>query len=627
MSDTLHEGAAHAHLLRRLLTLALFAGLGLAAAAVSARSASAQTLNTGSPDLVISQVYTRGGETGATFRNDYIEIFNRGNTTINLANYSIQMLVIANPQPGFPGGLIGATNRFVSSGGGGPLAPGEHRRIVLGSSGSNGVLLPGSVSPNNDFNMPGDFGRVAIVRGAAPLGQFGCPVGTDAALVDFFSYGTATCAEGPTVFPAPTATNAALRNSNGCADTDNNVTDFTSVAADPRTDSTPAPPCNLAAPANTIQFETAFAVVDESAGSAEIFVTRTGDTTGAASVQYATSNNTSDTTDRNDYATTFGTLGFAAGETRKSFRVLITDDARPEGLVENFVVGLANPSGAALGATHVMRLDLTDTDTAAAPNPIDATDFFVRQHYADFLSRVPDESGRVFWTAEIDNCGADAQCREVKRVNVSAAFFLAFEFQDTGFFAYRAHKASFPDNAAFRPRGFPVYRELWRDAQRIGKGIIVGEGDWRQQLDANKAAYMTEFVMRPEFLIRYPATQTPEQFVDTLNATAGSPLSQAERDQQVANLTAAGNTPAGRAAVLNSVVEDSDFKTAEINRAFVLMQYFGYLRRNPFSVPDSDFTGFDFWLGKLNEFNGNYIQAEMVKAFISSAEYRQRFKQ
>src|SRR5687768_13517205 len=100
MSDTLHEAAAPAHLLRRLLTLALFAGLGLA---VAARSASAQTLNTGSPDLVISQVYTRGGESGAAFRNDYVEIFNRGNTSINLVDYSIQTLVVANPQPGFPG--------------------------------------------------------------------------------------------------------------------------------------------------------------------------------------------------------------------------------------------------------------------------------------------------------------------------------------------------------------------------------------------------------------------------------------------------------------------------------------------------------------------------------------------
>jgi hypothetical protein len=80
-----------------------------------------------------------------------------------------------------------------------------------------------------------------------------------------------------------------------------------------------------------------------------------------------------------------------------------------------------------------------------------------------------------------------------------------------------------------------------------------------------------------------------------------------------------------RAQVLRAVAEDPNLNSADFNRAFVLMQYFGYLRRNPNDAPDSDYTGFDFWLGKLNQFNGNYINAEMVKAFIVSGEYRQRF--
>jgi hypothetical protein len=73
------------------------------------------------------------------------------------------------------------------------------------------------------------------------------------------------------------------------------------------------------------------------------------------------------------------------------------------------------------------------------------------------------------------------------------------------------------------------------------------------------------------------------------------------------------------------VADDPDLYSAEFNRAFVLVQYFGYLRRNPNDAPDTNHTGFDFWLGKLNQFNGDYIAAEMVKAFISSSEYRQRF--
>jgi hypothetical protein len=76
---------------------------------------------------------------------------------------------------------------------------------------------------------------------------------------------------------------------------------------------------------------------------------------------------------------------------------------------------------------------------------------------------------------------------------------------------------------------------------------------------------------------------------------------------------------------LHDVAENATLNQQESNRAFVLMQYFGYLRRNPNDSPDSDYTGFDFWLTKLNQFNGNFVNAEMVKAFIVSGEYRNRF--
>jgi hypothetical protein len=117
---------------------------------------------------------------------------------------------------------------------------------------------------------------------------------------------------------------------------------------------------------------------------------------------------------------------------------------------------------------------------------------------------------------------------------------------------------------------------------------------------------------------------TPAQFVDKLNTNAGNPLSQSERDQLVTDLTG-GATPKTRAQVLRAVAEDPDLVNAEFNRAFVLMQYYGYLRRDPNAGQDTDYTGYDFWLTKLNQFNGNYINAEMVKAFISSIEYTNRF--
>jgi hypothetical protein len=117
---------------------------------------------------------------------------------------------------------------------------------------------------------------------------------------------------------------------------------------------------------------------------------------------------------------------------------------------------------------------------------------------------------------------------------------------------------------------------------------------------------------------------TPTQFVDALNVNTGGSLSQPERDALVAELTA-NNTTSGRASVLRKIADDSSFRALETNRAFVLMQYFGYLRRAPNESPDSNFEGYNFWLAKLNQANGNFIEAEMVKAFITAGEYAERF--
>jgi hypothetical protein len=115
----------------------------------------------------------------------------------------------------------------------------------------------------------------------------------------------------------------------------------------------------------------------------------------------------------------------------------------------------------------------------------------------------------------------------------------------------------------------------------------------------------------------------PNEYVDRLNAQAGSPLTQVERDQLVAGLSLGTET---RASVLRKVAENPEFTRRETSRAFVLMQYFGYLRRSPNDAPNTDFSGFDFWLGKLEEFGGDYRRAELVKAFVSSIEYRARFQ-
>jgi hypothetical protein len=93
----------------------------------------------------------------------------------------------------------------------------------------------------------------------------------------------------------------------------------------------------------------------------------------------------------------------------------------------------------------------------------------------------------------------------------------------------------------------------------------------------------------------------------------------------VAELSVQTDVMQGRAAVLRKIAEDSDLRQGELNRAFALMQYYGYLRRNPDDPQDTDFRGWEFWLTKLNQFNGNFVTAEMVKSFLVSGEYRHRF--
>ena len=261
--------------------------------------------------------------------------------------------------------------------------------------------------------------------------------------------------------------------------------------------------------------------------------------------------------------------------------------------------------------------------TDLQPNPVDTAVNFVTQHYRDFLNREPDSSGLQFWTNEITSCGMDTQCTEVKRINVSAAFFLSIEFQQTGYFVYKTYKASF-GNVPNKP--VPVRRETFIvDTKLIGNGVIVGQGNWQQQLESNKNAYVTSFVQSASFTAKYPAGITAANFVDALFMNAGVIPTSAERQTAITAFGSGDTT--GRAASLRSVVDSETLQRSEFNKAFVLEQYFGYLKRNPDELPDTDFSGYDFWLAKLNQFNGNFVQAEMVKAFISSTEYRQRFGQ
>jgi len=275
--------------------------------------------------------------------------------------------------------------------------------------------------------------------------------------------------------------------------------------------------------------------------------------------------------------------------------------------------------------------------TSGATAPPTPT-LFVRQHYLDFLNREPDASGLSFWVNEFTQCAGDSQCLEVKRVNVSAAFFLSIEFQQTGYLVERIYKSAYGDADALSalntyPNTHPVkvpiikFNEFLADTQQIAKNIVVGVGDWPLQLENKKVAFTQEFVTRTRFVAAYPVTMTPADFVDTLFQRTGVTPTAMQRTSIISEFGDAEMSAdtAARARVLRLVADNEVLKQQETNKAFVLMQYFGYLRRDPNAAPDTDHTGYDFWVTKLNAFNGNFVQAEMVKSFILSLEYRARF--
>ena len=389
---------------------------------------------------------------------------------------------------------------------------------------------------------------------------------------------------------------------------------------------TPAP--------NTVQFTSSTAGATETLNATtkvDLLVTRTGNTAAAATVDYATSDATA--SERSDYDAALGTLHFAGGETSKTITVFIVDDSYGEG-PETFNVTLSNPVSCTLGSPQAVTVTINSNEAVNGPNPVkDAsfnTDFFVRQHYVDFFNREPDQGGLEFWKNQIDGCGSDQACRDIRKINVSAAFFLSIEFQQTGYLVERLYKAAYGSATGTSTLGgvhqlsVPVVRlnEFFPDTQQIGRGVVIGAPGADELLETNKQTLTAEFVQRQRFLIAYPLSLTPTQFVTTLNTNAGGVLSTTEFNQLVSDLTTGAKT---RGQVLRAVAEDADLFAAETNRAFVLAQFFGYLRRNPNDSPDADYTGYDFWLGKLNQFNGNFVNAEMVKSFIVSGEYQGRF--
>jgi hypothetical protein len=362
----------------------------------------------------------------------------------------------------------------------------------------------------------------------------------------------------------------------------------------------------ITVPPPVLQFAAQSFSASEGAGSAIITVSRTGDTSNAASVDYEISDpigyspclaSTGAAAQNCDYTIVAGTLQFAAGETSKAFSVPLIDDLNVES-DETLNFRLTNAVGASMGSVSSASLVIVDNDSIApTTNPIDDAQFFVRQHYLDFLNREPDSGGLGFWASRITECGNDQACIRTRRIEVSGAFFVELEFQQTGSVVYRLHKAAYGHR--------PSYTEFMPDRSQLVAG---------PQLLASTQIFVSRFVQRAEFKSAYPDAMTNSAFVNALFDSAELMNNQAQRQQALDAL----NQGSSRAQILLDLIESVEFKEREYNPSFVLMQYFGYLRRDP------DQGGFDFWLNILNNREPDNYRG-MICAFITSAEYQQRF--
>jgi uncharacterized repeat protein (TIGR01451 family) len=415
-----------------------------------------------------------------------------------------------------------------------------------------------------------------------------------------------------------------------------------------------------------IRFSAANYSVAESAGLRTITVERSGDTSQAVTVDYASSDHSNpadfvpctasgagQASSRCDFTTALGTLRFAAGETSKTFNLLISNDNYVEG-TETLDLTLSNPQsssmgGAVLGVPSTAVLSILDDLSEPPTNPIDNAADFVKAQYRDILGREPDAPGLAFWTDNLEKCNDSnrrpsgqtmAQCIDKQSESTAIAFFMSPEFQMTGGFVYHLYKGSLTGTPNYdggspnsSPGRFPTFLEFMRDMGQVSERIVVNNQISGAVVEANRNALATAFVQRPEFVAKYGGLNNT-LYVQELFNTTGIAAMAAQKQALVDGLTNATET---RASVLRKVVDGTvvisesnvqfttpygqAFINQENRRLFVYLEYIGYLRRNP------DTAGFVFWLGKLNQFSGHPFQAEMVRSFILSPEYRSRFGQ
>jgi hypothetical protein len=210
---------------RGLTIVALLTALMVAPAAWSA-----------SPNMVVGQVFAGGGNASAPYANDFVELFNRGSTAVDLGGWSIQY-------------ASGSGTSWQVTALSGSVQPGGRYLVQLASAAQVGAALP-TPDATGTSNLAVSGGKVALVHAVTALacGAAAGSCSTDPLVTDLVGYGSATDFEGTGAAPAIGNTTAALRAADGCTDTDTNSSDFSAAAPSPRNSTAAAAPCSASPP-------------------------------------------------------------------------------------------------------------------------------------------------------------------------------------------------------------------------------------------------------------------------------------------------------------------------------------------------------------------------------------------
>ena len=250
------------------------------------------------------------------------------------------------------------------------------------------------------------------------------------------------------------------------------------------------------------------------------------------------------------------------------------------------------PSDLYYGNTKVKPLRIRPGTNRRAT--IDDNDFYLQQHFVDFYFRMPDAATYNPLLTKLNNCApGNTSC---DRIAASQSFFNSVDFAGRGMWVYKLFITSF----ARKPR----YTEFGPNVK------LITPFQTAQQFEASKNTFANNWVLKPAFKAKYPASMTATAYVDALCAAAK--VTVANRNTLISDLQAGRKT---RAQVLRAIAESTEVNNKYYNEAYVALGYFGYFKRDP----DSNFTK---WLATLNTTH-NY--RTVTNNFLISPLYRNRF--